>query len=165
LQPNCFTRKKIKKINRLHFFTHEEEKNFTQICLMPFCEKFSQLFSPRREEVQRKSKSKEMESRKSGLPKALQDSAPAGIFNLGSSANAETANVSQQNRVQLMYKNAMAFAKSPMSSIFMTAFMMYMTGNSLQIFSIVMLAMAFWNPTQAIINVEKCRIIFVEQFC
>jgi hypothetical protein len=100
-----------------------------------------------------------MERKTTGLPKVLQDSAPAGIFNSGSSGNSETANVSQQNRVQLLYRNAMAFAKSPFSSIFMTAFMMYMTGNSLQIFSIVMLVMAFWNPTQAILNVEKCKLI------
>jgi hypothetical protein len=98
------------------------------------------------------------------LPRTLLDSAPAGIFSTNAVNTSDHSSAAQQNRAQLLYRNAFAFGKSPMSSIFMTAFMMYMTGNSLQIFSIMMLAMAFWNPTQAILNVEKCMsgIFFVD---
>lgn len=58
-------------------------------------------------------------------------------------------------RRDLLYQNAMALGKSPGSGILMTAFMMYMTGNTLQIFSIMMLAMALWNPSRAVLNVAK----------
>ncbi len=38
-----------------------------------------------------------------------------------------------------MYQSAMAIATAPGKQLFMTAFMLYMSGNTLQIFSIMML--------------------------
>lgn len=46
----------------------------------------------------------------------------------------------------LKLKKAWEVALAPVKQLPMTAIMMYMSGNSLQIFSIMMVAMAFKNP-------------------
>jgi len=46
----------------------------------------------------------------------------------------------------LKLKKAWEVALAPVKQLPMTAFMMYMSGNSLQIFSIMMVLMAFKNP-------------------
>jgi len=46
----------------------------------------------------------------------------------------------------LKLKKAWEVALAPVKQLPMTAFMMYMSGNTLQIFSIMMVAMAFKNP-------------------
>jgi len=45
-------------------------------------------------------------------------------------------------------------AKSPFSQLFMTGFMLYMSGTSIQIFPIIMLIMSFIQPLRAILNVN-----------
>jgi hypothetical protein len=47
-------------------------------------------------------------------------------------------------------KKAWEVAKSPTKQLPMTAIMMYMSGNTLQIFSIMMVFMAFSNPIKAL---------------
>jgi hypothetical protein len=54
----------------------------------------------------------------------------------------------------LLYKSAMALATAPGKQLMMTAFMLWMSGNSLQIFSIMMLGMALWTPIGEIINLQ-----------
>lgn len=49
----------------------------------------------------------------------------------------------------------MNIATSPGKQVLMTAFMLWMSGSSLQIFSIMMLSMAFWQPLQKLFNVQK----------
>jgi hypothetical protein len=44
----------------------------------------------------------------------------------------------------------------------MTCFMLWMSGNSLQIFSIMMLGMALWTPVQEIMNVHQRFSRFAE---
>lgn len=58
----------------------------------------------------------------------------------------------KESKSDLVYNSAMALAQSPGSQLMMTAFMLWMSGNTLQIFSISMLAMAFWQPIQKIIG-------------
>src|SRR4051812_21082031 len=48
----------------------------------------------------------------------------------------------------------MAQATAPGKQLFMTALMLWMSGSSLQIFSIMMLVMAFWQPLQKLISVN-----------
>jgi hypothetical protein len=48
----------------------------------------------------------------------------------------------------------MALATAPGKQLFMTMFMLWMSGSSLQIFSIMMLGMAFWQPLQKIFSVQ-----------
>ncbi|KAI0131977.1 hypothetical protein BJ170DRAFT_591958 [Xylariales sp. AK1849] len=52
----------------------------------------------------------------------------------------------------LKLKKAWEVALAPVKSLPMTAIMMYMSGNSLQIFSIMMVFMAFKNPIMGIIG-------------
>ncbi|KAK3391131.1 hypothetical protein B0H63DRAFT_132486 [Podospora didyma] len=52
----------------------------------------------------------------------------------------------------LKLKKAWEVALAPLKGIPMTAIMMYMSGNSLQIFSIMMVFMAFKNPIMGIIG-------------
>ncbi|ROT41879.1 DUF1077-domain-containing protein [Sodiomyces alkalinus F11] len=54
----------------------------------------------------------------------------------------------------LKLKKAWETALAPAKSLPMTAFMMYMSGNSLQIFSIMMVFMAFKNPLIGLLNVN-----------
>ena len=48
----------------------------------------------------------------------------------------------------------MSIAKAPGQQLLMTAFMLWMSGNSLQIFSIMMLSMALWKPISEMLNVQ-----------
>ena len=52
----------------------------------------------------------------------------------------------------LKLKKAWEVALAPLKGIPMTAIMMYMSGNSLQIFSIMMVFMAFKNPIMGILG-------------
>ncbi|KAK4185922.1 hypothetical protein QBC35DRAFT_502610 [Podospora australis] len=52
----------------------------------------------------------------------------------------------------LKVKKAWEVALAPIKSLPMTAIMMYMSGNSLQIFSIMMVFMAFKNPIMGILS-------------
>ncbi|EMR71734.1 putative transmembrane protein [Eutypa lata UCREL1] len=55
----------------------------------------------------------------------------------------------------LKLKKAWEVALAPVKSLPMTAIMMYMSGNSLQIFSIMMVLMAFKNPIMGIISTNQ----------
>ncbi|PHH65300.1 hypothetical protein CDD81_2712 [Ophiocordyceps australis] len=55
----------------------------------------------------------------------------------------------------LKLKKAWEVALAPVKSLPMTAIMMYMSGNSLQIFSIMMVFMAFKNPLVGLLNTNQ----------
>jgi len=55
----------------------------------------------------------------------------------------------------LKLKKAWEVALAPVKSLPMTAIMMYMSGNSLQIFSIMMVFMAFKNPVMGLMAVNQ----------
>lgn len=56
---------------------------------------------------------------------------------------------------QLKLKKAWEVALAPVKSLPMTFIMMYMSGNTLQIFSIMMVMMAFKNPIMGLINTNQ----------
>jgi len=55
----------------------------------------------------------------------------------------------------LKLKKAWEVALAPVKQLPMTAFMMYMSGNSLQIFSIMMVLMAFKNPAMGLMSTNQ----------
>lgn len=55
----------------------------------------------------------------------------------------------------LKLKKAWEVALAPVKGLPMTAIMMYMSGNSLQIFSIMMVFMAFKNPLVGLVNTNQ----------
>lgn len=55
----------------------------------------------------------------------------------------------------LKVKKAWEVALAPVKSLPMTFIMMYMSGNSLQIFSIMMVFMAFKNPIMGLANTNQ----------
>lgn len=55
----------------------------------------------------------------------------------------------------LKLKKAWEVALAPVKSLPMTFIMMYMSGNSLQIFSIMMVLMAFKNPIMGLVNTNQ----------
>ncbi|KAI1431715.1 hypothetical protein GGR50DRAFT_678101 [Xylaria sp. CBS 124048] len=55
----------------------------------------------------------------------------------------------------LKLKKAWEVALAPIKSLPMTFFMMYMSGNSLQIFSIMMVYMAFKNPIMGLVGTNQ----------
>lgn len=59
----------------------------------------------------------------------------------------------ESKHADLLYKSAMAQATAPGKQLLMTAFMLWMSGNSLQIFSIMMLGMAMWTPLSEMLSV------------
>ncbi|KAF8253051.1 hypothetical protein K440DRAFT_593640 [Wilcoxina mikolae CBS 423.85] len=78
---------------------------------------------------------------------------PPGFVNLSttkksSAKQAPAANPSDTD--DLFLKKAWEIALAPAKAIPMNAIMMYMSGNSLQIFSIMMTAMLFMNPIKAL---------------
>jgi hypothetical protein len=72
-----------------------------------------------------------------------------------SDGDEKSSKISAADQKELVQKSAMALATAPGKQLFMTAFMLYMSGNSLQIFSIMMLGMAFWQPLQKMFNVSQ----------
>lgn len=55
----------------------------------------------------------------------------------------------------LKLKKAWEIALAPVKGLPMTGIMMYMSGNSLQIFSIMMVFMAFKNPLMGLVNTNQ----------
>lgn len=55
----------------------------------------------------------------------------------------------------LKLKKAWEVALAPVKSLPMTAIMMYMSGNTLQIFSIMMVWMAFKNPVMGVLSTNQ----------
>src|SRR5699024_5183686 len=55
----------------------------------------------------------------------------------------------------LKLKKAWEVALAPVKSLPMTAIMMYMSGNTLQIFSIMMVWMAFKNPIMGVLSTNQ----------
>ncbi|KOS18248.1 ER membrane protein complex subunit 4 [Escovopsis weberi] len=62
---------------------------------------------------------------------------------------------SAEERDTLKLKKAWEVALAPVKGLPMTAFMMYMSGNSLQIFSIMMVFMAFKNPIVGLMTTSQ----------
>ena len=84
--------------------------------------------------------------------------APSSNHHLSESSS-DRVSESDKNRnddkqAELLYKSAMALATAPGKQLMMTAFMLWMSGNSLQIFSIMMLGMALWTPVSEIFNIQ-----------
>jgi hypothetical protein len=52
----------------------------------------------------------------------------------------------------LFSKRAMDIAKAPFSGLFMKAFMLYMVGSSIHVFTIFAVGTAVWQPIKAIID-------------
>lgn len=63
----------------------------------------------------------------------------------------------------LKLKKAWEVALAPVKGLPMTAFMMYMSGNSLQIFSIMMVVMAFKNPLMGLMSTNQAFERFVTE--
>lgn len=59
------------------------------------------------------------------------------------------------SNVELKLRKAWELAQSPSKSIFMTLFMAWMSGSSVNIFSIMITIYTFLNPTRAILSVNS----------
>jgi hypothetical protein len=68
--------------------------------------------------------------------------------------NIVAATVSPQQEKAMKEQEAYRVAVSPGTGLFTTAFMLWMSGSTLQIFSIMMIGMAFVNPVKAIAGVN-----------
>ncbi|KDO32697.1 hypothetical protein SPRG_02397 [Saprolegnia parasitica CBS 223.65] len=58
------------------------------------------------------------------------------------------------NTLELKKKRANEVATAPFKGLFQTGFMMWMSGSSINIFSIMITAMAFVNPVKALFNIN-----------
>ncbi|KAI8068897.1 hypothetical protein BDF21DRAFT_425707 [Thamnidium elegans] len=68
---------------------------------------------------------------------------------------AGNADRDDQHQVALKVKRAWDVAMGPAKSIPMNAIMIYMSGTSLQIFTVVVTAMLFFNPIKAMMTVQQ----------
>jgi hypothetical protein len=59
----------------------------------------------------------------------------------------------QVKKQQTAYNSALSLAKSMVNQVVQTFFMLWMTGNSIQIFSLIMLAMAAISPIKSIFQI------------
>ena len=71
-----------------------------------------------------------------------------------------------QKTADLVYQSAMNTALAPGKQLLMTGFMLWMSGNTLQIFSIMMLGMALYQPLTRMFNVQArvCQVWWCEWF-
>ena len=65
----------------------------------------------------------------------------------------ESSSKSDQQQQHLLSKRAWDMAWGPVKSLPMNMFMMYMAGNTISIFPIMMVAMMVWRPIQAVMSV------------
>lgn len=75
----------------------------------------------------------------------------AGNFN----AIDEKKKVDKSAQDEKIKASAMAVATAPGKQLLMNCFMMWMSGSSLQIFSIMMICMGLWGPLQKIANINQ----------
>ncbi|KAG2174915.1 hypothetical protein INT43_005977 [Umbelopsis isabellina] len=62
---------------------------------------------------------------------------------------------SDHNEMTLKARRAWDVAMAPAKSIPMNAIMIYMSGNGVQLFSVMITAMLFWNPLKAILSLNQ----------
>ncbi|EEB07805.1 ER membrane protein complex subunit 4 [Schizosaccharomyces japonicus yFS275] len=85
---------------------------------------------------------------------------PAGYDTAFNMQMSKKKQISENNAIKeaqqvLIMKKAWELATSPLKQVPMNAIMAYMSGNSLQIFSITMTVMLVWNPLKAITRTRK----------
>ncbi|MFH4974150.1 hypothetical protein AB6A40_000859 [Gnathostoma spinigerum] len=78
---------------------------------------------------------------------------PGFSQNVSVSQQVEQANRNEHTQ-HLMSKRAWDMALQPMKSLPMNMFMMYMSGNTISIFPIMMIAMMAWTPVKALMSVN-----------
>lgn len=83
---------------------------------------------------------------------------PAGKASSPAAAAAATPETTARERDDIMVKKAWEMAIAPAKQLPMTAFMMYMAGNSLQIFSVTMTGMALLGPIKALSQLVQGRV-------
>lgn len=88
----------------------------------------------------------------SAPPSAASESALEGLGLLRGDLRPSQAHAGQSRRPQLLLENAMHAAKVPLSSVAMTGFMLWMSGSSIQIFSVMMLGMSLFNTSKALLG-------------
>eukprot|EP01121_Diplochlamys_sp_Union-15-3_P022665 TRINITY_DN9726_c0_g1_i1.p1 TRINITY_DN9726_c0_g1~~TRINITY_DN9726_c0_g1_i1.p1 ORF type:complete len:180 (+),score=26.11 TRINITY_DN9726_c0_g1_i1:87-626(+) len=68
--------------------------------------------------------------------------------------------LTQKQTQEILTKKAWVLARSPLNSIFMVGLMMWMTPNTLNIFSISIAMFALWNPIKAILSTNQAFASF-----
>lgn len=76
-------------------------------------------------------------------------------FVVESTASGRALSKDAEKTIQLKQKRAMDIAWAPGKSLFMTGFMMYMSGSTVHIFSIMITAMALFNPIKALFAINN----------
>ena len=82
---------------------------------------------------------------------------PVGFAAPGTVVDTDTTGTSVQSvkaKNELLQKRAMDMGLAPGKNIFMQGFMMWMSGSSINIFSIMITGMAFMNPVKAIVSID-----------
>lgn len=88
-------------------------------------------------------------------PVLLEVQPPPGFSSYDSSTpELSSKQMDESVKKQQAANAAWATAVAPLQQLLMTGLMLWLSGNSLQIFSIFMLAMAFWQPFSRILNVN-----------
>ncbi|CAK4076901.1 unnamed protein product [Aphanomyces euteiches] len=68
--------------------------------------------------------------------------------------NSAVTTTSANDTLELKQKRASEIANAPFKGLLQTGFMMWMSGSSINIFSIMITAMAIFNPLKALFNVN-----------
>ncbi|KAK0402011.1 hypothetical protein QR680_016093 [Steinernema hermaphroditum] len=79
---------------------------------------------------------------------------PGYIANINVQAASDEEHTQQQQQKHLLTKRAWDMALAPAKSLPMNMFMMYMAGNTISIFPIMMVAMMVWRPIKALTAVN-----------
>ncbi|KAF4587398.1 ER membrane protein complex subunit 4 [Ophiocordyceps camponoti-floridani] len=90
-----------------------------------------------------------------GIPDPPGYSNPSGSKKKDPRSQPKRPAPTQEEMETLKLKKAWEVALAPVKSLPMTAIMMYMSGNSLQIFSIMMVFMAFKNPLVGLMGTNQ----------
>uniref|UniRef100_A0AC35FG20 ER membrane protein complex subunit 4 n=1 Tax=Panagrolaimus sp. PS1159 TaxID=55785 RepID=A0AC35FG20_9BILA len=84
---------------------------------------------------------------------------PPGYQTNFSTTSSDVESSSKTDRQHLLSKRAWDMALQPLKSLPMNVFMMYMAGNTISIFPIMMVAMMVWRPIQAVMKHSGSLIV------
>ncbi|KAF7638857.1 Leucine carboxyl methyltransferase 1 [Meloidogyne graminicola] len=76
----------------------------------------------------------------------------------------ETVSKNEQQQQHLLNKKAWDMALQPLKSLPMNMFMMYMAGNTISIFPIMMVMMMAWRPIKAILSVNTTFKVLEQEY-
>eukprot|EP01035_Chromulina_nebulosa_P019528 gene19528-25425_t len=102
---------------------------------------------------------KKFDSKENSIVKSQSSLSNKSVQNSESDASI----ITEDAMITMKQRQVMSIATSPGKSLFTTAFMLWMSGSSIQIFSIMTTGMALVNPIKALFSIKSVFVTFEKE--